>query len=164
MFKNMKLGTKIAGGFAIVLILTAVVGYVGFSGLGGVVTIVDKADDGNRFIKWALACRRDEKNYIMKGDSEYVGKVDNTVDQIMALAQDIESRFNQEKNKKQAQRILAAAIKYKKNFGDFVKLTGDQAKADADMVAAARKVHELCEESRAGQKTKMEAPHQCRTL
>ena len=57
MGKNMKLGTKIAGGFAIVLILTAIVGYVGFNGLGGVTTIVDKADDANRLIKQAQAAR-----------------------------------------------------------------------------------------------------------
>jgi hypothetical protein len=32
MFKDLKLSVKIAGGFAIVLILTAVVGFVGYNG------------------------------------------------------------------------------------------------------------------------------------
>ena len=71
MLKNMKLGTKIAGGFAIVLILTAVVGYVGYSGLGGVTTIVDKADDGNRMIKQIQAARQQEKNFIIRKDQQY---------------------------------------------------------------------------------------------
>ena len=123
----------------------------------GVDDKITKADDGNRFIKWALACRRDEKNYIMKGDSEYVGKVDNTIDQIITLATNLETRFNQEKNKKQAQQILTSAAKYKNNFGNFVKLTGDQITADRDMVTAARQVQQLCDESRQIQKTKMDA-------
>ena len=71
MFKDMKLGMKIAGGFAIVLILTAIVGYVGYNGLGGVTDIVDKADDGNRLIKLAKDCRVEEKNFIMRGDKKY---------------------------------------------------------------------------------------------
>ena len=41
MLKNMKLGTKIAGGFGIVLLLTTIVGYVGYNGLSSVVTIAD---------------------------------------------------------------------------------------------------------------------------
>ena len=49
MFKNMKLGAKIAAGFAVVLLLTAVVGYVGYSGLSGVTVTVDKADDAKAY-------------------------------------------------------------------------------------------------------------------
>ena len=77
----MKLGSKIAGGFAVVLILTAIVGYVGFSGLSGVVTIVDKADDGNRMIKQIQAARQQEKNFIIRGDQQYVEKVDEQVEE-----------------------------------------------------------------------------------
>ena len=35
MFKNMKLAVKIGGGFAVVLILTSIVGFVGWSGMNG---------------------------------------------------------------------------------------------------------------------------------
>ena len=116
-----------------------------------------KADDGNRFIKWALACRRDEKNYIMKGDDQYVTKVNSSIDQIIALGKDMESRFNQQKNKDQAKQIVTTATNYKKAFGDFVKLTADQVTIDAQMVAAARDVQKACEDSRTVQKTKMDA-------
>ena len=82
MGKNMKLGTKIASGFAIVLILTAIVGYVGFNGLGSVTAIVDKADDGNRLIKFAKDCRVQEKNFIMRGDKKYQKENDETMAKI----------------------------------------------------------------------------------
>jgi methyl-accepting chemotaxis protein len=116
-----------------------------------------KADDGNRFIKWALACRRDEKNYIMKVDDQYVPKVNEAIDNVIALAKDLETRFNQQKNKDQAKQIHAAGEKYKKNFADVVQISQNQAKVDVEMVAAAREVQQACEGSRETQKSKMDA-------
>ena len=71
---DMKLGTKIAGGFAIVLILTAIVGYVGFNGLSGVTDIVDKADDANRLIKGAQSARLEQKNFMAEKEDEFAEK------------------------------------------------------------------------------------------
>ena len=66
MFKNMKLAVKIGGGFAIVLILAAAVGFIGWNGMSGVVDRVEKADDVNRLVKELLETRVSEKNYIMR--------------------------------------------------------------------------------------------------
>ena len=54
MLKNMKLGTMAIGGFALVLILTAIVSYVGYNGMTGIIDRVEKADDVNRVIKTIL--------------------------------------------------------------------------------------------------------------
>ena len=51
MLNNLKLSTKIIGGFSIVLFLMLIVGYVGFSGMSDIVDRVIKADDVNRIVK-----------------------------------------------------------------------------------------------------------------
>ena len=86
MFKNMKLGTKIVSGFAIVLILTAIVGYVGYNGLSSVVTIVDKADDGNRMIRQMQAARQQEKNFIIRSDQQCVTRAGEHVEELIDQA------------------------------------------------------------------------------
>ena len=37
-WKNLKIGTKIGGGFSVILIVLAVVGYLSYSGVGGIVS------------------------------------------------------------------------------------------------------------------------------
>ena len=82
MFKNMKLAVKIGGGFAIVLILTTVVGFIGWSGMNGVVDRVDKAHDVNRLVKYMLESRQQERNYIIRGDAEYIENVSKIISDI----------------------------------------------------------------------------------
>ena len=75
MLKDMKLGAKIGGGFAIVLVLLAVVAFTGYSGLTGVEDRVEKTDDVNRLIKQVMETRQQEKNFIIRGDKKYVDRV-----------------------------------------------------------------------------------------
>ncbi len=104
-----------------------------------------KADDANRIIKWALECRRHEKNYILRSDDQYVQKVDGNAQKIVKLAKDLKVRYKQEKNRRQADQIIAAIGAYQKAFGNFAAMTHQQTKADEQMVAAARATIENCE-------------------
>ncbi len=47
MLKNIKVGFKIGGGFAVVLLLTGVMAWVAWNGLGDVVSRMGNADDMN---------------------------------------------------------------------------------------------------------------------
>ena len=121
----------------------------------GVDDKVTKADDGNRFIKWVLACRQGEKNYMMRADEKYVKVVREGADKIVALGKDLEGRFRQQVNKEQAKKVVASALEYHNAFGSYVKFVADQGAADADMVAAARQVQDVCKKAREVQKDKM---------
>ena len=84
MLKNFKVSTKLGVGFAIVVLLAAGVGYVGYSGLGSTTAIVDKADDANRLIKYAKDCRQQEKNFMIRTDKKYQEENDATMKEIYA--------------------------------------------------------------------------------
>nr|HDN00748.1 chemotaxis protein [Deltaproteobacteria bacterium] len=75
MFNNLKLGTKIAGGFAIMLVLLTAVAFVGYNGMSGVINRVEKADDANKIVKDILHIRQQEKNFIIREDHKYAEEV-----------------------------------------------------------------------------------------
>ena len=75
MFKKMKLGTKILGSFLPVLLLTGVVSYLGWSGMQKVMDRVHKADDVGSIVNDILEGRRQEKNFVIRGDPKCVGEV-----------------------------------------------------------------------------------------
>ena len=115
-----------------------------------------KADDANRIIKWALACRQQEKNFMMRGDKKYVEVVEKSIADIITLSKDMKSRFNQVHNKEQADHIITSAQAYKAAFDEVVVIKGKQEEASSAMVAAARATQEVCDTARADQKKKME--------
>ena len=99
---------------------------------------IQKVEDANNLIQWALSCRRDEKNYIERTQDKYSQSVNELSDKIIELAKRLETRFKQQKNKDQANLILTSALQYKKLFQDIVKSTQEQVQADAKMVQSAR--------------------------
>jgi len=135
-----------------------------------------KADDSNRIIKWALEARRHEKNYILRNDEQYAKRVHDQVEQIIALAEDMKSRFKQSSNdakaddvitqarvyqesfdqlvasRKHAERIIASAQEYKEAFNQYVAADGKRNTADVAMVDAARGLEQVAETIRAEQK------------
>ena len=66
---NVKLGTKIFGGFGMLSILLLVVACVGLGALRIVVNNWHKADIADEQIKTILEARRHEKNFVIRGDS-----------------------------------------------------------------------------------------------
>jgi hypothetical protein len=86
MFQNMKLGTKMFIGFAVVLVLLCGVGYFGFRGLTAVADRVEKQGDVSQMEKWLLEARRQEKNFILRGDDSYLAQVKDNVQKILDQA------------------------------------------------------------------------------
>ncbi|MCK4389092.1 MAG: methyl-accepting chemotaxis protein [Desulfobacterales bacterium] len=140
MLKNMKLGTMTIGGFAIVLILTAIVAYIGYNGLSGVTDRVDKADDVNRLVKDMLAARQQEKNFIIRGDKEYVDNVAEQVEAIRKQANETRAKFKDPANKQQMDEILTEIGNYEKAFAGYVELADRQRVADGKMAKAAKEI------------------------
>lgn len=122
MLKDMKLGAKIGGGFAIVLVLLAVVAFTGYRGLTGVEDRVGKADDVNRLIKEILETRQQEKNFIIRGDNKYIDMVKENVITLKNQTNETKEKFKDPENKQQMEDVLAAVENYEKAFSGYVDL------------------------------------------
>jgi methyl-accepting chemotaxis protein len=154
--KNLKLRSKIVGGFVIVLLLTAIGGYVGVSSVGKVTSIMDTADDGNRLIRYALEARRQEKNFMLRGgDVEYVEKVDR-------IAEDIDKQLDQTMDQltdptalELLGKLKKEAEDYKKSFKEYVEIYKQQRTQAEAMVTHARFFMDQAEALRTDQKSEL---------
>ena len=154
MFKNMRLGTKVAGGFGAVLLFTAIVGVVGFRGLKSVSVIVDKADDGNRLIKQAKDCRQQEKNFMLRKDKKYQTENDATMQDIYDQIDATMAKLKDPADKEMLGKVEKAAQAYKANFDGWVTLSDQQDQQEQAMVDNARAFVDECQKLRVSQKDK----------
>jgi methyl-accepting chemotaxis protein len=88
MLNNIKISMKIAVGFGIVVFLMLIIGYAGMSGMKETVDRVVKADDVNRLVKMTQQARQQEKNFIIRGDQEYINKVDDLIASLNSQAKE----------------------------------------------------------------------------
>ena len=156
MFKKIKLGKKIAFGFVTILLLTTVVGYIGYSGLSGVTKIVDKADDGNRMIKLILGTRLDEKNYLMRGDAEYITKVEEGTKQLKEQTEATIDKLKIPADRAQIKEVCDHVKGYETAFEKYISLNEKEHEANRAMVENARKLIDSAELIREDQKNKLE--------
>ncbi len=155
MFKNMKLGMKIASLAGILVIIASIMSFVGYISLTGVVDRVEKADDVNRMIKFMLGARQQEKNFIIRGGKEYIDKVQKEAADLKRQATETKDDFKDPVNKQQMDDILASAGRYEKAFADYVSYHADEKAAEEKMVKAAREFGAMAETIRAEQKKEL---------
>ena len=116
-----------------------------------------KADDANRMIKWFLNCRKNEKEYIISGDMKFLDAANEDIKKIYDLAQDLKSRFTQQKNISDLNKLQKELKGYDIALNSYVEMTNRQQKAERSMVETARAAMEVCADARTDQKAKMES-------
>ena len=95
MFKNMKVGTKIAGGFAIITMLGVVVGIMGWYSANQIVSAGKEAEAAANILDNMAACRQQEKNFIIrkwkkaKGDDK--NAEEKLVEEVAALKEKLDA-------------------------------------------------------------------------
>ncbi len=159
MLKNLKVSTKIAIGFGIVIIFMLAVSYIGISGMNGTVDRVVKADDTNQLVKMIQKARQQEKNFILRGDQEYIESVNEIISSLINQAKETRNKFDQEINKNQMDIIVSEAEEYIAAFNEYVKVEKDKAKLMEEMRSRARDVIKIYEEIRIDQKEQLSTIH-----
>ncbi len=156
MFKNMKLVTKIGAGFAVLVLLTMVISFVGWNGTRLIVNKTEISADANQMIKLILEARRHEKNFIIRADSEYIKKVNDLLAQLENQALTTKNKINANIEKKNIDQIVQNLEKYSTSFNKYVELSHARQKAAQDMRKAAANALAQTEAIRLNQKEQME--------
>lgn len=123
MLKNIKIGAKIMGGFAIVLILLTIEAYVGYSSLSKAVDKVDKGDDVNRMVKCLFVLRQHEKNFIMRDDLSDVEAFEDEFSLLKNQVKETKLKFTHKVNKDQMDQVLVESEAYEAAFRNYVSLS-----------------------------------------
>jgi methyl-accepting chemotaxis protein len=147
--ENMKLSTKIFGGFIFLLLLTSVMAYLGWHNLRVLTADMEQRDALNLIMKNALEARRQEKNYILRGGQEYLGQVSHSFQAIKDLVASGRSAMPDQASQASFDHTLEALGLYETAFNHYVNArqadkqsSPDQKglleQADKDMVKGAR--------------------------
>jgi methyl-accepting chemotaxis protein len=119
-FKNLSLAKKIAGGFAVLIILTVLVAVIGYNSVQTLNRRSEIADDANRLIKYMLEARREEKNFIIRGDADYINAVKQQVLLIQEQSKSTISKMNIQEDIDEMRAGSGAVAEYEKSFERYV--------------------------------------------
>ncbi|MEA3225320.1 MAG: CZB domain-containing protein, partial [Planctomycetota bacterium] len=160
MFKQMKLASKLYLGFGIVVVIAAVLGYMGYSSLGKIEHTVIIADEANRFIKIVNDARLAEKNFMMRGDEKYAKAMLDQKELIDTLVEEITARMKVAADKQLVAELHAEAGTYIDNARQYVDLQGKIDKLTAvsgPIVQSARNTQKLADDMSLDQEKKLAA-------
>ena len=137
MLKNVKLATKIIGGFSIVLFLLLVVGYSGYSGLSKVEKRVNKVEVMNDLVNGISAARQNEKNFTLRRDHQYADAVAEQVEKLTGQTTQAKELFKDPSDIAQIEGIITNLSAYDKAFRHYVELDDARTKTMQEMRAKA---------------------------
>jgi methyl-accepting chemotaxis protein len=134
MFENIKINKLLMGSFALLLVLTAIVGYSGYNGMMNVDDRVVKADDMNRLVKFMKDARISQESYQLTQDPTYVAEVDLHVEEIVTQTEASKEIFADPVNDQQMDDVQTAALAYDAAFNNYVSLENQKEEAEAVLV------------------------------
>ena len=153
--RNLKVWKKLFLGFALILVLTMGVGYVGWSGLSTTTAIVEKADDANRLIKQSLNARLEQKNFMAEKDDAYAEKVAAVIAEIDEAALELETKMNDGRDKEDVLAAREAATAYHQSFQNWVSMSKQQDLQYQNMLTKANEAIQQSEALRKDQKSQL---------
>ncbi|MFO7597907.1 MAG: methyl-accepting chemotaxis protein [Desulfocurvibacter africanus] len=140
MFKDMRLGLKIGGGFGIILLLALAVGLVGWRGLTYVADRAGKANDMNLVVSNTYAMRMDVLYYMNEHSDERVASFGKNIAAVRKLAASTREKYTQAVNRARVDQILASIGAYETAFLKYVEL---QKAKDQNLAGMLRLASEL---------------------
>jgi methyl-accepting chemotaxis protein len=149
--KNLKIGTKLFLSFGIVILLTLLVSYLSLAGMKLVEDEVSLADDANGMIKSMLDIRKEEKNFILSEDEEYISEVESKVEDILVDAKEIKAKFTKESDIAIIDEIITNISDYKNSFFKYILQHSQREELAKVMVENARAAIKLATEVRDNQ-------------
>ena len=125
MFKNLRFEVKMFGGFSVILALLVLAAAVGYDGVTRLSERVEKNDVLDSILKGVLEARRQEKNFIIRRDDEYIARTVNETERILREAWEAVERFEDADYRQGMDSVIQAIGLYRGSFDALVKSTGE---------------------------------------
>ena len=144
MFNNIKLSTKLYSGFTVVLILMALVAFLGNSGIRKTVAAMDDmiyqleiAKKANTILVDAQDAQAHSLRYVIYKDDKYARSQVQEAENVIGHAEEAGKLMRSAENKEKASRLIANMQAYDSNCKNYVKIQQEKFKAGRIRAAAA---------------------------
>ncbi len=136
-FKDLKLATKLISAFLAVLVLTGIVGAIGYRGMKGIAFRVEQAGDVSRIETLFAEARELEKSFVIDNQDSYVTQLEDKIGQIHAQVTETTADFTEQKNIAAMGTVDQNVTLYQQAFRTYVDLAKQQDKSLTEMQTAA---------------------------
>jgi methyl-accepting chemotaxis protein len=126
-WNNFKLGPKMIISFSIIIVLVIAVGLVGLRAFSNSDQSLAVYQKSNSLVTNVLEMRRSEKNYIMRGDAQYIKEVGQYANTLRGSVQSLETSFKNDQTVKIYPEMKNNIDAYEAAFNDYVAKNQDKA-------------------------------------
>jgi methyl-accepting chemotaxis protein len=139
MLNSLKLRTKLAVAFTLMVVLILALAAVAYQSLQGLIARVDKADSAAQITILLKDARQSEKNFIIRGEKPLVAEVEQLGAQVIRLAEKEKAGHSQQKNRDQMDQVLGGTKAYLEAFKSLVQAMDNRVATVAQMRESAEK-------------------------
>ena len=126
LFKNLNLGYKIGGGFTILLIIGAIMAFVGYTGLNNVEYNASIVNDATDFSERVLVIRENEKQFMLQEEQKYIDNIDNMIISLIEDSNKTKEQLPNEDDKEIIGEMQLLATQYKTAANSYASSTLSQ--------------------------------------
>ena len=142
MLKNLKLGLKIGGGFALVLILTAIITALSVYSLQSLKKTSHKNSVTSLIVQNMTMGTVAGKNYVIGKQDEYRVQVQTTMEEIIKMTGELRAIETNAEHVALFDKVIEGASAYRDNFGQYAKFEEQKTGLEATMKKNANALEE----------------------
>ncbi len=154
-WNNLRIGTRLTIGVTTILLLTLIVGLVGWITLESQARSQILATQSIDLVSALRAARQDEKNYMLSGDTRHIKETLEAIENIRKNAEKLKAALPENKHENITQ-LLTQRDNYQTEFENFVKLNKKKAQSLNEMVAQGRELENTAITLRDDQKKELQ--------
>jgi methyl-accepting chemotaxis protein len=166
---QVKLRTKIFGGFLFLILLSSTMAYLGWHQLKALQATVKRQETFNFITKTVLDTRRQEKNFFLRGGQEYLTQVTNNIQAVKNHVTQARQVFSGQEDQRYLNQVLDYLGSYEAAFNRYAALHRPQetqaaperqrllAQAEQEIAAPARDLLKASEEGLEVQKVQIQS-------
>ena len=151
MLKKAKLGTKLFGGFAVVLLLLCGVAVAGYIGIRSMSQSQEQSKAFNRLVQSINKASAHIREYINLPNAESAGQVNTELSTLMTAADQLSDQQQDAAVKAQLKKVVVGTINYRKAFLGYVETEEKKNQTMEMMIEAGATVLNLNKDISAGQ-------------
>ncbi|MEJ2091132.1 MAG: methyl-accepting chemotaxis protein [Syntrophobacterales bacterium] len=167
--RQVKLSTKIVGGFLFLIILSSLMAYLGWHNLKVLQTMVKRRETFNSITKKVLETGRDEQQVLLRGSQESLEQVTSNLQAIKNLVAQARGSFPDQADQKHLDQVLDHLGRYEAAFNRYTVWQRQHqrqeapegqrlvAQMDQDITVAARNLLKASEAGLKAQKDRMQS-------
>ncbi|MGM0501546.1 MAG: methyl-accepting chemotaxis protein [Bacillota bacterium] len=129
MFKKLKdlnLGFKIGGGFALLILIGAIMAWLGYSSLNLIGHKIEIANGADEVDEYTMRARIEEEAFMLNSTEENLEKANENLSKLKNAINDLRGNMNIASERKEMEEVLALANEYDQAFNKYAAQTFDQ--------------------------------------